>query len=334
MQASKTLTKSIAAIWMAAVSASALALTPGTGAWVQETEDYGAEGLQNAYVYVPANVTPQTRAGKRALMLTLHGCYQNAAGSVINQKYNWEATAEQYGMVVIAPTVPSGKSATRPLAQCWDWFGDQHTRAGRDAALLIKLIDTVKARKDLDIDPNQIYVSGLSSGAGVAHILACSFPDYIAGVVVTAAPTLGIVPITMFKPPVKTAEEVAATCKAYNGNQYNQHFTTQLFATIYGEKDQMLPPSHNLRNRDGMQVLYGATVSAGTAVVEGGGNAELWKDAKGKLRIVNVAVTDMKHAWAAGPGGVGGGIFADYEHMSLPVYITKWFFENNLRVAR
>ncbi|MGE5386418.1 MAG: hypothetical protein ACM3SV_11100, partial [Betaproteobacteria bacterium] len=105
--------KHFTGILLAASALSAHALTPGSGSWVKETATYGSPNLQDAYVYTPSNASPAVVNGKRALMLTLHGCGQTAGGNVINKMYNWETTAEQYGMVVIAPTVPSGTSSTR-----------------------------------------------------------------------------------------------------------------------------------------------------------------------------------------------------------------------------
>ncbi len=333
MQQRKNFIPSLSALLLAGVSASALALTPGSGTWVQESATYGTPNLQNAYVYVPANVNPQVLDGKRALMVSLHGCGQTAPGNVTNTKFNWETTAEQYGMVVIAPTVPSGTSSTRTSSGCWDWFGASHNRTSRDAVPLKKLIDAVKARTNLDIDSRQIYISGLSSGAGQTHVMGCSFPDYFAGVAPNAAPALGSAAFDIFSDPKRTAQQVADTCKAINGNQYNSYFATQIFANVYGSSDAIVKPSHNPRNRDGMKILYGANSSAGTVTVPGGGSADLWRDASGKIRISNMVISGMGHAWPAGSGGAGGGTYVAYNYVNFPAYITKWFFDNNLRVG-
>jgi len=332
--AGKTFRPILAAVVLAGLSTSALALTPGSGAWVKETVTYGTPNLQDAYVYVPKNLNPQVLAGKRALMVSLHGCGQTASGNVINTKFNWETTAEQYGMVVVAPTVPSGTSSTRTSSGCWDWFGASHNRTSRDAVPLKKLIDAVRSRANLDIDPNQIYISGLSSGAGQTHVMGCSFPDYFAGVAPNAAPALGSSATAIFSDPTRTAQQVADTCKAINGNQYNSYFSTQIFANVYGSSDAIVKPSHNVRNRDGMKVLYGANSSAGTVTVPGGGSADLWRDANGKLRISNMVINGMGHAWPAGSGGAGGGTYVAYNYVNFPAYITRWFFDNNLRVDR
>lgn len=319
-------------------SLSAYALTPGSGTWVKETTTYGTPNLQDAYVYVPSNASPAVLNGKRALMLTLHGCGQTASGNVTGKKFNWETTAEQYGMVVIAPTVPSGTSSTRSSSGCWDWFGTGWTRTNRDQVPLKKLLDAVIARSNLDIDPNQIYVTGLSSGAAETHVLGCVFPDYFAGVGVNAGPALGSSSTAIFSEPTITAAQVASNCKAGNGNQYNSYFNTQVWNTIYGSGDTMVKPGHNVRNGHGTCVLYGMTTGStcnnGEAItVAGGGSGNQYRDANGKLRVSVISVNGMAHAWPAGSGGSGGGSYVDYTHVNYPVWITNWFFSNNLRVG-
>lgn len=318
----------------AGMAAPALALTPGSGTWVKETATYGTPDLKDAYVYVPKNTAPQVLGGKRALMLSLHGCGMTASTSVIDKRFNWETTAEKYGMVVIAPTVPAGTSSTRVAGGCFDWFGTNHNRSTRDVVPLIKLIDAVKARTHLDIDPNQIYVSGLSAGAGEAHVLGCSFPEYFAGVAPNASPTLGAEAGDISVAPKRSAQQVADTCRAINGNQFNAWLDTQIFSTVYGDKDYLVLPAHNVRNRDGMKIVYGATTAAGTQAVEGGGTADLWKDSKGKLRISSMVVAGMSHAWPAGPSGAQTTAWVDFTRVNYPAYVTQFFFENNLRVNK
>lgn len=324
---------SIAAALSLAFVSSASALTPGSGTWVQETATYGSPNLQNAYVYVPKNAAPAVLGGKRALMLTLHGCGQTAPGNVTDKKFNWETTAEQYGMVVIAPTVPSGTSSTRSSSGCWDWFGSSHNRTSRDAVPLKKLLDAVIARSNLDIDTNQIYVTGLSSGAAETHVLGCTFPDYFAGVGVNAGPALGSASTDIFADPKISASQIVTYCKAMNGNAYNSHFNTQLWNSIHGSSDALVKPSHAPRNGEGMRSLYGTTSTAHSFTVPGDGVGTLYKDANGKERVSLISVTGMSHAWPAGSGGSGGGTYVVYNKVNYPVWITAWFFNNNLRVS-
>ncbi len=312
------------------IAASASALTPGSGTWVKPTSLFG---LQDAYVYVPKNTAPQTIGEGRALMLTLHGCAMTAAGNVINRKYNWEDTAEKYGMVVIAPTVPAGTTATRTYSGCWDWFGGNHTRSTRDEGILLKLIDFVKARPELNIDPKQIYVTGLSSGGGVVVTLGCVAPDYFAGVGVNAGPALYTAANAgVGSKAVVTPQQIADTCKQIAGS-YSTALQTQITSTVHGTSDYTVDPSHSRATRDGMKIAYGAAASAGT-ITEEKSTGTLWQDSASKVRVSHIDATSMGHAWPAGAGGSGGGTYVDYTHVNYPAYVTKFFFDNNLRVSR
>jgi poly(3-hydroxybutyrate) depolymerase len=329
MRSIKTLKTLAAAMMMAGLSASAFALTPGSGTWVKEANLFG---LQDAQVYVPKNAAPATIGKGRALMLTLHGCAQTASGNVINKKFNWEDTAEKYGMVVIAPTVPSGTTATRTYSGCWDWFGGNHSRTTRDEAILLKLVDAVKVRAGLDIDPNQIYVTGLSSGGGVTNSIGCVAPDVFAGVGDNAGPALYTAASAGVGSKAQvTAQQVSSVCTQIAGS-YSTSLKTQLFAGVNGTSDATVDPTHTAVEVAGMKLLYGASTSNG-AFTDVKSTGESWKDAAGKTRVSYVQATGMAHAWPAGAGGSGGGTYVDYTHVNFPAYVTKFFFDNNLRVG-
>src|SRR4051794_26483663 len=62
-------------------------------------------------LFVP-DAPPRLAAG-RPLMVNLHGCSQT--GDLFRERGNWEATAEEFGMIVALPTVPNGGK----IAGCW-----------------------------------------------------------------------------------------------------------------------------------------------------------------------------------------------------------------------
>ncbi|MDO8180227.1 MAG: PHB depolymerase family esterase [Undibacterium sp.] len=325
----KTVRKLVAPMLLAGLSTSAWALTPGSGTWVNETTLFG---LQNAYVYVPKNVSPAIIGTGRALMVSLHGCGMTAS-NVINKGYNWEATAEQYGMVVIAPTVPSGTTSTRSYAGCWDWFGGNHTRTTRDEAVLLNLVNAVKARTNLDIDPKQIYITGLSSGGGLVNTIACVAPDVFAGAGDNAGPALYTASNAgVGSKATVTAQSVSSNCTQIAGS-YSSHLATQIFSVVNGTSDYTVDPTHDQVQTAGMKLNYGASSSNGT-FTDVKSTGESWKDAAGKTRVSYVQATGMGHAWPAGAGGSGGGTYVDYTHVNYPAYVTKFFFDNNLRVSR
>ena len=331
MHLTKFFKQGLAASVLAGLSLSAFALTPGSGTWVSEPSS-NLNGLQNAYTYVPKNANPTTIGNGRALMITLHGCAMTAS-NVINNGYNWETTAEQYGMVVVAPTVPSGTTATRTYSGCWDWFGGNHSRTTRDEAILLKLVDIIKARPGLDIDPNQIYITGLSSGGGLVIDIGCVAPDYFAGMGINAGPAL-YTPGTagVGSKATVTAQQVSDTCTSIAGS-YSSALKTQIASVVNGTTDSIVDPTHDQINAAGMKINYGATTSNGT-FTDVKSTGETWRDANGKTRMSWVQATGMGHAWPAGSGGSGGGTYVDYSHINYPAYVTKFFFDNNLRVSR
>jgi poly(3-hydroxybutyrate) depolymerase len=305
---------------------------PKSGEWTKDDNSYG---LPSLYLYVPKNSKPKL-AGKRALMVVLHGCSQSVTGDIIDKRAGWEGPAEKYGMVLAAPDVPTtNSSGTRVASGCWDWFGDKHQRGERDTGLLANMIKAVRSRPELNIDANQVYVVGMSSGAGASQVLACLYPELIAGFGVHSGPALGSSAFGVFSAPTVTAESIADHCKQYAGDQQSA-FSTQIASIIHGELDKLSVPSHADRNREGLQLLYGANTEAGTIEETNHSDGKLYKDANGKVRLAQIMVKDMGHAFAAGEGSAGGGTygatFHDYTHINYPAWVTNFFFENNLRV--
>jgi len=305
------------------------------GEWTKSESTYD---LTSLYLYVPQNNTPKL-AGKRALMVVLHGCAQSVVNDIIDKRSGWEGPSEKYGMVLAAPDVPTtNPNGTRFAPGCWDWFGNKHQRGGRDAVLLANMIKGLQARTELNIDPNQVYVVGMSSGAGVSNVLGCSYPELIAGVGIHSGPALGSMLMDIFQAPKVTADSIVENCRLYAGD-HAPALTTQIASVIHGSNDKLAKASHADRNREGLQLLYGAGVEAGKIEETNQSNGMLYKDANGKIRVAQIMVEGMGHAFAVGNGGTGGGVksgltFHDYTHISYPDWVTKFFFDNNLRVAR
>jgi len=322
--------KKLALAAAALVSLPAFALTPGSGTWVKETASYSANSLTlgDTYVYVPKNAAPAVKAGKRALMLSLHGCGQKAT-AVINNSYNWEPVAEQYGMVVVAPSVPTGRS----YPGCWDWFDANHSRTNRDSGPLLKLVEAIKARSGLDIDPNQVYVTGLSSGAGLANTVGCMHPEVFAGIGSNAGPVIGSKNGDNLSEPSIPAATVAANCQKYNGNAYNDWFKTQLWSTVYGgSSDSLNKTNNNRRNAEALRIVYG--ISSATAVpftVTGGGDGKMYSDGKFE-RVSDIYISAMGHAWPAGSTAKPADQYVSNKFVDYPAWVTAWFFKNNMRV--
>lgn len=137
-----------------------------------------AAGARDYKLYIPA-----ARETPRGLVVMLHGCRQDpddfAAGTGMN------GVAETEGMLVAYPR----QSSADNLASCWNWFrpGDQRRHAG-EPEVLAGLTRALVA--EFDIDPDRVFVAGLSAGGAMAAVLAETYPDvYAAAGVHSGLPT-------------------------------------------------------------------------------------------------------------------------------------------------
>lgn len=321
-----------AVLLLSACTSAHAQLQAGPGAWsAQQAWDADSVngGSLTGYFYWPA--TQPLLAGKRALVLALHGCTQTATADVIDTGggFNWKSAADQYGAVVLAPNATGNVYSNH----CWDYASTKHNRTSGHDAILIKLINRFLADPQYAIDPKQIYVAGLSSGGGETMALACLAPDIFAGVGINAGPPPGTTTAQIgVVPSGYTATTAANNCKALAGTNQAQ-FATQIAGVVWGTTDYTVAQAYGPMDAAAMRLAYGGSFTQQAAVtVPTGGSDIRYKDANGKLRTSEMTITGMAHAWPAGAGGQNTN-YVDASHVNYPAFIMDFWFKNNLRVA-
>ena len=329
--------------WLGRFAASLLISVPlaasaqvaaGPGSW-SANQTWAADSVNGGnltgYFYWPA--TQPVLGGKRALVLVLHGCGQTAVGDVINSAsdggFNWKPVADQYGAVILAPNASGNVYGSH----CWDYARATHSRTAGHDGVLLSLVNQFVNNSQYAIDPNQVYVAGLSSGGGQTMVLGCLAPDIFAGVGINAGPPpgtttgqIGVVPSGY------TATTASNNCKNMAGSNLSK-FSTQVAGVIWGLNDYTVAQAYGPMDAAAMRLSYGGTFTKGTAVsVPTGGSNTQYTDANGKVRTSEIAVTGMGHSWPAGTGGQNVS-FVDATKVNYPSFIMNFWFSNNLRAS-
>jgi poly(hydroxyalkanoate) depolymerase family esterase len=159
-------------------SFSFLFLVPGvrasSGTFQQFTYN-GSAGSRPYYVYTPANYQPGTAV---PLIVLLHGCTQNPTNFADGTQMNTLADQQQF--IVVYPQQTSSYNSL----SCWNWFQTAHqSRGSGEPAIIAGITQTVKqATSQWTIDPNRVYVTGLSAGAAMSVIMGATYPDVFAAI--------------------------------------------------------------------------------------------------------------------------------------------------------
>lgn len=303
-----------------------LASTAYAGSWRSEAT---IGGKLKAHVYVPT--TAPRLEGKRALMVSMHGCAQTH--SDFKAGANWPGTADDYGMVIALP-MASKEGMYGMMMGCWNFHvGMNADRTKTDAKYLIDMVNALIADSSLNIDPNQVYITGLSSGAGMTNQMACLAPDVFAGAGVNAGPAPGSGGTDLSTPGI-SASQGKNNCNTLAG-PFQDELYTQLYNNVHGTNDGAVSPAHAQRNTEIFDAVYsqdGSNITTcSSSTISGGGDVTTLCDGIGP-RISKVMVNGMEHAWPAGPGSSGGGNYIDHSHVNYPDYIADFFFSNNRRI--
>ncbi len=146
--------------------------TPQLGAGRREVYTR-PEGSRPYRLHVPPGST-----GRLPLVLLLHGCSQDADALAAGTRMN--ALADTEGFVVAYPE----QSAAANRNGCWNWFlpEDQSRGAGEPAILAGITRALLAGAGGVSVDPARVFVAGMSAGAGMAAVLAATYPDLYAGV--------------------------------------------------------------------------------------------------------------------------------------------------------
>ena len=258
-------------------------------------------GSRGYKLYVPSGAHGQTLP----LIVMLHGCTQSpddfAAGTRMN------AIAEEHTCLVAYPAQTSSANPSK----CWNWFSpaDQQREQG-EPSLIAGM--TRQIMRDYPVDPQRVYVAGLSAGGAAAAIMGATYPDLYAAVGVHSGLAVGA---ASDMPSAFAAMQGGAAAHAASG-RVPMAGQQRIVPTIvfHGDQDRTVNP------RNGDQVIAQARGASATALqatatvqqgqVSGGRSYRrtLHADAQGQTVLEQWVVHGAGHAWS---GGSAAGSYTD-----------------------
>ena len=283
------------------------AARPQRGVFVAGSYALAGAGARDYKLHLP----PASATGvPLPLVVMLHGCTQDpddfAAGTRMNE------AADERGFVVLYPAQAAKANSSR----CWNWFKHNHQQRGRgEPALLAGMTRDVMQRHA--IDPQRVYVAGLSAGGAMAAILGQAYPELYAAIGVHSGLPVGAAR------DVKTAfEAMQGSPSAAAGSRAGVMPPTIVF---HGDRDATVHPVN------GERIVAAAHGSATPAAEEERARSNngrpytrrSYRDATGRVVAEHWLVHGAGHAWS---GGDAGGSYTDAEGPDATMAMLRFFF--------
>jgi poly(hydroxyalkanoate) depolymerase family esterase len=167
-------------------------------------------GNLTMYSYVPSGLS-----GTVALVVAMHGCSQTA--STYATQSGWGKLADRHKFIVIYPEQITANNSSK----CFNWFDATDQSKDQGEALSIKqMVDYMKLH--YAIDTTQIFVTGLSAGAGMTSVMLATYPAVfnkgaiMAGLPYKASSSSSTAGLAMGGYVVKTPAQWSALVKGQN----------------------------------------------------------------------------------------------------------------------
>jgi poly(hydroxyalkanoate) depolymerase family esterase len=185
-------------------------------------------------VYLPANLPANP-----PMVLMLHGTnFSVPPNTPITLMWGWQNVANKYGFILVKPA-----STYNSKSGQWNWdayyMDSAFLTPPDDSGFLRQLIINLTAQ--YNVNPNQVFVAGFSSGGQMAHRVAVEISDLVAAVVIGSGTIVG----QTAPPPITLPGSVVAPVSIQEW---------------HGTADHGIPPCNNGITKYSGKSFYLATV--------------------------------------------------------------------------
>jgi poly(hydroxyalkanoate) depolymerase family esterase len=243
-------------------------------------------------LYIPSGYQGQAVP----LVVMLHGGTQTpddfAAGTRIN------VIAEEETCLVVYPAQPSHANP----AKCWNWFRPDDQRRDRGEPSLIAGI-TRQVMHDYSVDPQRVYVGGMSAGAAAAAVMGETYPDLYAAIGMHSGLACGV-----------ADDLISAFAAMRQGGSPNFRATSATpdhrppvpTIVFHGDRDTIVDPRNadHVISRSTRAANWQKKVRRGKVLSGHAYTCTIHTDANGQSILEQWCIHGAGHAWSGGsPSG-------------------------------
>jgi poly(hydroxyalkanoate) depolymerase family esterase len=273
-----------------------------------------AAGSRDYKLYIPRRL-PESG---RALLVMLHGGTQDGDDFAVGTRMN--ERAEEHGLIVAYPS--QSKAANASL--CWNWFMPEHQKRGIGEPSIIAGI-TREIVADYAVDPDRVFVAGLSAGGAMAAVMAATYPELYAAIGVHS----GL--------PYESASDLPSAFAAMRGNAGSRGRRSRKprgavdaprvrTIVFHGDADNIVHPS-NAAGIVGASKLGERIERADTRSSDGRTYTRtVIRDESGAVVVEDWLLHGSGHAWS---GGSADGSYTDADGPDASVEIVRFFLETS-----
>jgi poly(hydroxyalkanoate) depolymerase family esterase len=276
---------------------------------------------------------PSYRPGHAApLVVVAHGCQTTAAQEEKLSLVDLEADRE--GFVVLYPEDDAlSHSLPDPLKQCFKFFYPQtYFRGFADTAAIAQMTRTVMTLRD--IDPQRVYMVGISGGGLITSASAGAYPDLYAavGIIESAGYADGVCLGTGTGTPVVASAQLAYTAMGPRARVVPLFVIGSTGDVAFPARCEEKALQQGLRTdnlvisgtQTGPISLQPAAVRHGKVPHGRAYTVSTFRDPNGCLIGQQTIIDGMPHAW---PGGTSDPEYAGYTDPTAPSGAkTAWDF--------
>jgi feruloyl esterase len=220
----------------------------------------------------------------------LHGCLQTARA--YDEGSGWSLLARRHGFALVYAEQSQANNPNR----CFNWFQPHDARRGSGEALSIRQMVT-RMRRTHSIDPDRIFITGLSAGGAMVSVMLATYPEVfagggiIAGLPYGAASGMRQVMSAMKRPQPRTAQhwgDLVRAASSYPGPR-------PTVSIWHGTEDRTVAASNAAALLSQWTNVHGISEEVFSQTSVAGHRRRAWLNRKGDTVIEQYLIDGMGH---------------------------------------